>query len=165
MISMYHDLSCAAITGVPFHVNVVVITWKKHLNKFNVPPVAFNISFQSCALCCVHFITSAIDSCSSPVFDILLFSTNPSIPIIVLDVPSESLYYNLYLCLSCMSSAIETRFLHPIAETVLSCPKPKTGESDEWLYVSSDTPFDVLIVYLAYLSRSPNSPVNSGGIW
>ena len=30
---------------------------------------------------------------------------------------------------------------------------------------SLDTPFAVLIAYLAYLSKSPRSPVNSAGIW
>ena len=40
---MCHDSSCAAITGTPFRVNVVVITWKKDLRRFSVPPVDFCI--------------------------------------------------------------------------------------------------------------------------
>ena len=128
---MYHDLSCAAITSAPFLVNVVVITWKKHLSRFSVPPVDFNISFQSCASCYVRFITSSIDSCLPPVFDILLLSTNSSISMIVLNVPCGSLYCDPYRCLSCMSKAIDTSFPHPVAETVLPWPEPNTGELDE----------------------------------
>ena len=164
-ISMYHDLSCAAMTGAPFRVKDVVITWKKHLSKFSVPPIAFKISFQSCASRCVCFITSAIDSCFSPVFDILLLSTNPNIPMIVLNVPCGSLYCDPYLCLSCMSSAIDTSLHHPVVDIVIPWPDSNTSESDEWLYVSLDTPFAVLIAYLAYHNRSSKSQVNSGGIW
>ena len=143
----------------------MVMTWKKHLSKFSVPAVAFNISFQSWALCCVRFITSAVDSCFPPVLDILLTLTNPSIPIIVLNIPWGPLYCDPYICLLCMSSTIDTSFPHPVAEMVLPWFDLNTGDSDEWLYVSSDTPFAVLTAYLAYRSRSPKSPVNFGGIW
>ena len=40
-ISMYQDLSCAVMAGVPVCEKVVEITWKKHLSKLSVPPVAF----------------------------------------------------------------------------------------------------------------------------
>ena len=101
-ISMYQDSSRTAMTGAPFYEKVVVMTWKKYLSKFRVPPVAFNILFQSCASCCVRLITSSIYSCFSPVFEMLLSSTKSSILMIVLKVPSGSLYYNPNRCLYCI---------------------------------------------------------------
>ena len=85
----------------------------------------------------------------SPVFEMLLSLTKPSIPMIVLKVPSGSLYCNPNRCLSCMSNVIDTSFPHPVADTVLPCPDPKTGDYGQWLYVSLETPFAVLIAYLA----------------
>ena len=91
---MYQDLSCVMMTGAPVCEKVVEMTWKKHLNKLSVPPVAFKISFHSCALCWVRlmiFLIFLIDLCFPLVFYMLLSSTNPSIPMIVVKTPSGSL--------------------------------------------------------------------------
>ena len=88
---MYQDMSCATMTGAPFQENVVAMIWKKLLSKFNVPSVAFKIVFHNCASWWICLMTSSIDSCFSPVLDILLALTNPSIPIIVSNSPSRSL--------------------------------------------------------------------------
>ena len=60
---MYQDLLCDAMTGTPARENVVEMTRKEHLSKLRVPPVAFEVSFNSCALCWVRLMTSSIDSC------------------------------------------------------------------------------------------------------
>ena len=59
---------------------------------------------------------------------------------------------------------MDTNFPHPVAETVLPCSEPNTGDSVEWLYVSLDTPFAVLIVYLAYCNKSLSNDVNLASI-
>ena len=59
---------------------------------------------------------------------------------------------------------MDTNFLHSIADTVLLCPDPNTSDPFEWLYVSLNTPFSVLIAYLAYHNKSPRSAVNLAGI-
>ena len=64
---------------------------------------------------------------------------------IVLKVPSNSLYYDPNRCLLCRSNAPDTDFPNPVADTILPCPEPNTGNFVEWLYVSLDTPFAVLI--------------------
>ena len=66
-----------------------------------------------------------------PVFEMLLSSTNPNIPMIVLKEPSGSRYCDPNRCLSCISNTIDTNFPHPVADTVLPCPDPNTIESIE----------------------------------
>ena len=67
----------------------------------------------------------------SPVFEMLLSSTKPNIPMIVVKTPSGSRYFDPNRCLLCISNAMDTNFPHPVADTVLPCPEPNTGDSDE----------------------------------
>ena len=60
---------------------------------------------------------------------------------------------------------MHTCFSHLVVDTVLPCPYPNIGDPIEWLYVSLDTPFAVLNVYLTYCNESPSSAVYFAGIW
>ena len=93
----------------------------------------------------------------SPVFEILMSPTNPSILMIVVKNPSGSLYCDPNLCLLCISSAT-------VVGIVLPCPDPNTGDPVEWLYVSFGTPLAVLIESLTYLNKSLRSAVSLAGI-
>ena len=55
---------------------------------------------------------------------------------------------------------MDTNFPQPVAGPILPFPDPNTGDSVEWLYVSLDTLFAVLIAYLAYQNKSPSNAVN-----
>ena len=67
----------------------------------------------------------------SPVFEILLSSTKLSMPTTVVNTPSGSRYCDPNRCLLCRSNAMDTNFPRPVADTVLPCPDPNTGDSDK----------------------------------
>jgi hypothetical protein len=124
--------SAGAITGDPFSPNWNAKTYAKHLSRFNAPPVARRRSFHSCASYCVLVMISLTVSHSSPLFVMLLLSTNPSIPMMELYSFYGSSYLHPYPCLSCMPNNTNTILPRPCADAALPCLHPNTGDSVEW---------------------------------